>query len=44
MADGKNFCSKCGTTVVKAKCGKCQAELESDAKFCGGCGAKVDPK
>ncbi len=41
IAQGQNFCTKCGWSAESLKCAKCQAPLELNAKFCGKCGAKV---
>jgi len=43
LAAGQNFCTKCGKGSAKAKCA-CGADLEPNAKFCGGCGKKVESK
>ncbi|WP_323610525.1 SPFH domain-containing protein [Erysipelothrix enhydrae] len=37
----QKFCHECGTQLQK-KCPSCDAQLTSDAKFCGSCGKKVD--
>jgi len=43
---GSNFCTKCGKTSLKPTCSKegCGTILETDAKFCGKCGTKVEKK
>lgn len=41
IAQGQNFCTKCGWSAESLKCAKCQAPLELNAKFCGKCGTKV---
>ena len=38
----QNFCTKCGKSIVKAKCAKCSEILEPGAKFCAGCGTKTE--
>lgn len=44
LADGQEFCPKCGTPrggVKKNVCGKCGAELQDGQEFCPKCGQKV---
>ena len=46
LPQNQNFCTKCGKSSTKPKCGKegCGIELEVGAKFCGKCGTKVEQK
>ena len=41
IAQGANFCTKCGWSAESLKCTKCQSPLELNAKFCGKCGTPV---
>ncbi len=53
VPDNVNFCSNCGTKVVRLReeapaapqkkfCSNCGAKIEDNAKFCAGCGNKVE--
>jgi hypothetical protein len=37
----EKFCANCGTRLGTAHCTQCGAELATDARFCGSCGAKA---